>query len=203
LAVGETVVAVGSPLWIEGGPTVTTGVVSARGRSMEEPGLPILHDLIQTDAAINPGNSGGPLLDLAGRVVGINAAVIPSAHGIGFAIAVNTAKPVLRELIATGRVVRPSLGLAAVSVTPQVAYANDLPVERGVLVLRLEADGPAAAVGIAPGDVITALDGRPVRDLHALHERLSRHRVGDAVSLSILRSGNQLVTVRLVLGREQ
>jgi serine protease Do len=202
LAVGETVVAVGSPLWIEGGPTVTTGVVSGLGRSMEEPGLPILHDLIQTDAAINPGNSGGPLLNLAGRVVGINAAIIPSAHGIGFAIAVDTAKPVLRELIATGRVVRPSLGVMAVSVTPQVAYANDLPVERGVLILRLEEGSPAATAGVAPGDVITALDGRPVRDLHGLHERLSRHRVGEEVSISVLRSGRAL-TVRPVLGREQ
>ena len=128
---------------------------------MEEPNLPILHDLIQTDAAINPGNSGGPLLNLAGQVVGINTAIIPSAHGIGFAIAINKAKPVLRELIATGRVVRPSLGLVAVSVTPQVAYANDLPIERGVLVLRLEEGSPAGTAGVEPGDVITALGGRP------------------------------------------
>jgi S1-C subfamily serine protease len=202
LVVGETVVAMGSPLWIEGGPSVTTGVVSALGRSMEEPGLPMLHDLIQTDAAINPGNSGGPLLNLAGQVVGINTATIPSAHGIGFAIAINTAKPVLRELIATGRVVRPSLGLVAVSVTPQIAYANDLPVERGVLVLRLEDGSPAGTVGVTPGDVITALDGRAVRDLHDLHERLSRHRVGEEVSLSVLRNG-QVLTVRPVLRREQ
>jgi S1-C subfamily serine protease len=143
------------------------------------------------------------LLNLAGQVVGINTATIPSAHGIGFAIAVNTAKLVLRELIATGRVVRPSLGLMAVSVTPQVAYANELPVERGVLVLRLEEVGPAAAAGVAPGDVITALHGRPVRDLHELHERLSRHRVGEEVSLSVLRRGGQVLTVRPVLGREQ
>jgi S1-C subfamily serine protease len=202
LSVGETVVAVGSPLWIEGGPSVTSGVVSALGRSMEEPGLPTLHDLIQTDAAINPGNSGGPLLNLAGHVVGINTATIPSAHGIGFAIAINTAKPVLRELIAAGRVVRPSLGLVAVSVTPQVAYANDLTVERGVLVLRLEDGSPAEAVGVEPGDVITALDGRPVRNLHDLHGRLFRHRVGEEVSLSVLRGG-QVLTVRPVLQREQ
>ena len=202
LAVGETVVAMGSPLWIEGGPSVTTGVVSALGRSMEEPGLPMLHDLVQTDAAINPGNSGGPLLNLAGQVVGINTAMIPSAHGIGFAIAINTAKPVLRGLIATGRVVRPSLGLVAVSVTPQIAYANDLPVERGVLVRRLEDESPAGTVGVTPGDVITALDGRPVRDLHDLHERLSRHRMGEPVTLSVLRGG-QVLAVRPVLRREQ
>lgn len=148
LAVGQTVIAIGSPLWLEGGPTVTVGVVSALGRSMEEPGLPILHDLVQTDAAINPGNSGGPLLDLEGRVVGINTAMIPSAHGIGFAIASNTASPVLRVLIATGRLTRPSLGLVAVSVTPQLASMNELPLERGVLVVRIEPGGSAAAAGL-------------------------------------------------------
>ena len=131
LRIGETVVAIGNPLWTEGGPTVTVGVVSALKRSMEQEGLPVLHHLIQTDAAINPGNSGGPLVSLDGRVVGINTALIPSAHGIGFAIAVNTAKPVLAALIANGRIVRPALGLTAVSVTPQVAYVNDLAVERG------------------------------------------------------------------------
>src|SRR5574341_406653 len=106
LAVGETVIAIGNPLWIEGGPTVTVGVVSALQRSMEQPGLPMLHDLIQTDAAINAGNSGGPLLNLAGQVIGINTAVIESARGIGFAISTNTARPVLRQLIASGRIVR-------------------------------------------------------------------------------------------------
>jgi len=105
------------------------------------------------------------LLNLAGQVVGINTATIPSAHGIGFAIAINTAKPILRELMATGRIVRSSLGLVAVSVTPQLAYANDLPIERGVLVLRLEEESPAGSVGVEPGDVITALGGRPVREL--------------------------------------
>src|SRR5512134_1074562 len=148
LSVGETVVAIGSPLWIEGGPTVTTGVVSALGRSMEQPGLPMLHNLIQTDAAINPGNSGGPLLNLRGEVIGINTAVIASAHGIGFAISVNDAMPVVRALLARGRVSRVSLGVTGVSVTPQVAYANDLPVDSGVLVVRLEPGGMAEAAGL-------------------------------------------------------
>ena len=101
----------------------------------------MLHHLIQTDAAINPGNSGGPLVSLDGRVVGINTALIPSAHGIGFAIAVSTAKPVLTALIADGRIVRPALGLTAVSVTPQVAYVNDLAVERWALIVKVEPDG--------------------------------------------------------------
>ena len=189
LAVGETVVAVGSPLWIEGGPTVTVGVVSALGRSMEEPGLPILHNLIQTDAAINPGNSGGPLLDLAGRVVGINTAIIPSAHGIGFAISINMAKPVVRELITKGRIVRAALHVAAVSVTPQVAYANDLGIDRGALVTRVEEGGNAAAAGLQAGDVITAIGGRPVKDLHHLHESLARHKIGDRVAVTVWRNG--------------
>lgn len=193
LAVGETVVAIGSPLWLEGGPTVTTGVVSALGRTMEQEGLPMLHNLIQTDAAINPGNSGGPLLDLRGRVVGINTAVIASAHGIGFAISSATAEPVLRGLIATGRVIRPSLGLVAVSVTPQIAYANDLPMERGALVLRVEEGGAAQAAGLRPGDVVTALDGRAVRDLHHFHEALARRTVGAAVAVALWREGQTLL----------
>lgn len=198
LEVGETVIAIGNPLWIEGGPTVTVGIVSALGRSMEEENLPVLHNLIQTDAAINPGNSGGPLLDLDGRVVGINTALIPSAHGIGFAVSAVTARPVLRALIATGRVVRPSIGVYAVSVTPQVAYANDLPMERGALIIRTEGQGPAEAAGLKSGDVIAGVDGRPVTDLHHFHDLLSTHKVGHTAAVSIWRNGEALtVPVRL------
>jgi S1-C subfamily serine protease len=202
LAVGETLIAIGSPLWIEGGPTVTVGVVSALGRSMEEEGLPILHNLIQTDAAINPGNSGGPLLDLSGRVVGINTAMIPSAHGIGFAIAIDTAKPVFQALIAEGRIVRPSLGLVALSVTPQVAYVNDLPLERGALLLRVEAGGAAATADVRPGDVITSFDGAPVKNLHHLHELLFGKQVGQSVDMTVRRNGETL-TLTPVLGEER
>ena len=202
LAIGETVVAIGSPLWIEGGPTVTVGVVSALRRSMEQPDLPLLHDLIQTDAAINAGNSGGPLLNLAGRAIGINTAVIPSAHGIGFAISVNAARPILRELIARGRVVRPSLGLVAVSLTPQIAYANELPIERGALVVRVADDGPADAAGMRPGDVITSVGGGAVKDLHHFHELLFRRKAGEAVDLTLWRDGATL-TLRAVLGDER
>jgi len=202
LAIGETVVAIGSPLWIEGGPTVTVGVVSALGRSMEQPDLPLLHDLIQTDAAINAGNSGGPLLDLAGRVIGINTAVIASAHGIGFAISMNTAKPILKELIAKGRIVRPSLGLVAVSLTPQIAYANELPLERGALVVRVEEGGPAEVAGVKPGDVITSIAGGTVKDLHHFHELLFRRKAGEPVDVTLWRDG-QTLTLRPVLGDER
>jgi S1-C subfamily serine protease len=202
LAIGETVVAIGSPLWIEGGPTVTVGVVSALGRSMEQPDLPLLHNLIQTDAAINPGNSGGPLLNLAGRVIGINTAVIPSAHGIGFAISMNTARPILRALIAKGRIVRPSLGLVAVSLTPQIAYANELPIERGALVVRLEEGGPAEVAGVRPGDIVTSIGRGAVKDLHHFHELLFRRKAGEAVDVTLWREG-QTLTLRAVLGNER
>jgi len=198
LTVGETVIAIGNPLWIEGGPTVTVGVISALARSMEEEGLPVLHNLIQTDAAINPGNSGGPLLNLDGRVVGINTALIPSAHGIGFAVSVTTAVPVLRALIATGRVVRPTIGVYAVSVTPQVAYANDLPMERGALVARTEAHGPAEAAGIRSGDIITSVNERSVKDLHQLHDLLAVHKIGETVELRVWRD-RQIIGVRVLL----
>ncbi len=193
LAVGETVIAIGSPLWIEGGPTVTVGVVSALGRSMEQDGLPILHELIQTDAAINSGNSGGPLLDTAGRVVGINTVLIPSAHGISFAISVDTAKPVLKQLIATGHVEHRSLGIYAVSVTPQVAYANDLPMEHGALVIRVDGGGPAEAAGFRPGDVVTAMAGERVTDLHHFHQFLDRQRAGESFAVTVWRDGKTLV----------
>src|SRR2546425_4112049 len=159
LEVGETVIAIGNPLGLEGGPTVTVGVVSAIGRSIEDPGGAALHDLVQTDAAINPGNSGGPLVRMSGDVIGINTAIIQEAQGIGFAISIDSAKPIVQELLAHGRVVRPLVGIVPVSVTPQLATAYDLPVEHGVLVVRLDPKGPAARAGMKPGDIIVAIAG--------------------------------------------
>ncbi len=192
LAVGETVIAIGNPLWLEGGPTVTLGVVSALGRSMEEENLPTLHNLIQTDAAINPGNSGGPLLNLRGQAIGINTAIIASAHGIGFAIAASTAKPVLRALMTGGRIVRPSLRVRAVSVTPQVAYANNLPLERGALVVSVESGGPGEEVGFESGDVVVAIEGRPVTNLHHFHDLLQQQKIGEPVDVTVWRDGATL-----------
>lgn len=201
LRIAETVIAIGSPLWLEGGPTVTVGIVSALGRSMEQEGLPALHGLVQTDAAINAGNSGGPLVDLDGRVIGINTALIPTAHGIGFAISIDSARPVLRALITSGRVERGSLGLAAVSVTPQLAWANDLPMEQGVLVTRVDAGGPAADAGLVAGDVIARLDDGVVKGLHDLHEALARRRAGQVVDLEVWRAGDT-VRLRAAVGAE-
>jgi len=195
LAIGETVIAIGSPLWIEGGPTVTVGVISGKRRSMEEadePDQPMLHDLLQTDAAINPGNSGGPLLNLRGEVIGINTAIMPSAHGIGFAIPINNAKPVVKTLLAHGQIVRPSMGVTAVSVTPQLAFTNDLKVESGALVVRVEKDGPAAAVGMQPDDIIIAVGSDVVEDLHHFHELLFRRQPGETVQVTVWRNGETL-----------
>jgi len=195
LAIGETVIAIGSPLWIEGGPSVTVGVISGKGRSMEEPDepdQPMIHDLLQTDAAINPGNSGGPLLNLKGEVVAINTAIIPSAHGIGFAIPINNAKPVLKALLAAGRIVRPSMGVVAVSVSPQLAFTNDLKVESGALVVRVEKGGPAEAVGLKPDDVIVAFGGKVVEELHHFHALLAEQKPGDTVEVTVWRDGQTL-----------
>ena len=199
LRVGETVIAIGNALWLEGGPSVTVGVVSALKRSMEQDGLPVLHHLIQTDAAINPGNSGGALVNLAGEVVGINTALIPSAHGIGFAIPMATVRTVLPTLIKGGRIVRPSLGVSAVSVTPQVAYVNDLSVDRGVFLMYVDPRGPADGAGLRPGDVIAAVGPTTVRDLHEFHDALAGHDIGEEVSLAVWRR-TERVTVRAVLG---
>ena len=198
LAIGQPVIAIGNALWIEGGPSVTTGIVSALNRSMEQPGLPYLHHLIQTDAAINPGNSGGPLVNLRGEVVGINTAVILSAHGIGFAIAANSVKPVIAELLARGRVVRPWLGIDAVPVTPPIAYANDLTVERGVIVVSVAAGGPAERAGVERGDVIMAVGGRPIRDLHSFEDVLHRQPIG-AVVAAVLQRGTVRIDVQLAV----
>ena len=201
LRVGETVVAIGNPLWIEGGPTVTAGVVSGLRRTLEQPGLPMLHDLIQTDAAINEGNSGGPLVNRAGHVVGINTAIIASAHGIGFAIPISTVRPVLRALIDGRPIVRPTLGLAAVSVTPQVAFVNELKAERGALVTDVYDGGPAANAGIRAGDVITTFGGLAVRNLQDFHSALWSRRPAEPVNVVLDRQG-EVVTVRTVLATD-
>jgi serine protease Do len=201
LAVGETVIAIGSPLWIEGGPTVTVGVVSAR--ALDGAARAAHPSQSHPDRrAINPGNSGGPLLNLQGQVVGINTAVIASAHGIGFAVSVNDARPVVRELLARGRVSRVTLGVTGVSVTPQVAYANALPVDSGVLVVRLEPGGAAEFAGLEPGDIITRTGGVPVKDLHHFHQALSNGKPGEAVDLEVLREG-RVVTLRPTLKEER
>ena len=195
MRIGEWVIAIGSPLGLEG--SVSVGVVSAKGRSLGA-GADRLNDLVQTDAVINPGNSGGPLLNLEGEVVGINTRVIRQTgfvpvDGIGFAISSDTARPVSDHLIEFGRVVRPRIGVTVQDVTPTVATERGLTVDEGALVISVAPGGPAERAGIEPDDVIVRLDDLPVTSTSRLvRTLLTDYRVGDAVQLGVVRAAVHL-----------
>ncbi len=191
LRVGQKVLAIGSPLGLTGGPTVTTGVVSALQRSVNTP-QGVLHDLIQTDAAINLGNSGGPLLDSSGEAVGMNTAVVPQAQAIGFAVPINVVIETSRQLVEFGRVLRPWIGLEGTTVDGRVANLHDLGVTRGVLVLRIAPDSPAAEAGLAPGDVILSIDGRETCSLQELLQKVRVRGHGRALEITIARGPRRL-----------
>ncbi len=201
LRVGQKVFAIGNPFGLDY--TLTGGLISALNRSLsEKEGVTIEH-LIQTDAAINPGNSGGPLLDSAGRLIGINTMIYsPSGAyaGIGFAVPVDTVNRVVPELIAKGRYIRPSLGITADD-DINALVSRRLGVE-GVLVLRVLPGSAAERAGLrgsrvaangalVPGDIILAIDGRPVTTVEGLRSRLDDYRVGDRVGLTLLRDGRE------------
>ena len=199
LALGEQVVAIGNALGLAGGPTVTVGVVSATGRMIRAREGVVLYDLIQTDAAINPGNSGGPLINLAGEVIGINTAIVAFAQGIGFAIAANSAKPVAASLMTTGRMVRPWLGVTLTTVTPTVAAQYGIASKRGALILEVEPLGPAQQAGLSAGDVVLEVAGTTIRDDVDLRRELSRHHIGETITIGFLRGtqeGTATVTLR-------
>lgn len=200
LEIGETVIAIGNALGLEGGPTVTAGVVSAVNRSIEDPGGEALSDLIQTDAPINPGNSGGPLVNLRGDVVGINTAIIASAQGIGFAIAINSAKPIAKELLEKGKIVRAWVGIAPVTIHRGLAASYDLPVEEGVFVARVEKGTPAAKAGLKAGDIITAVGGEKVKNVTDLRSAIAKRKIGEKVNVEINRNKKRS-TVSLTLGK--
>jgi len=197
LRVGQWVIAIGNALGPEGGPTVTAGVVSALDRTIG-PGFgePAIGPLIQTDAAINPGNSGGPLVDLAGRVVGINSAKIQTAEGIGFAIPINKAKEIVQQLLEARP--RAYLGITSVSMTPALAAAYGLPVQRGILIVDVAPDSPAERAGLQPGDIIVRVDDRDVTRSDELQAVLAAHQPGDQVRIVVNRQGReQTFTVNL------
>lgn len=202
---GETVIAIGSPLGNFRN-TVTVGVVSATGRSLQTDNNYLMEDLIQTDAAINHGNSGGPLVNLAGQIVGINTMVVrgngftsDQAEGLGFAIAANTAQAISEQLIAKGFVARPYLGISWNPVTPAVAQANDLPAEWGVYVASVGARSPADNGGLQVGDVITHIGQTPLDADHPFTNTLWQHAPGDTVTLTVAR-GNETLKVEVTLG---
>jgi len=186
LKVGQTVFAIGNPFGLAGGPTVTAGVISAVNRSIKsERG--VIENLVQTDAAINPGNSGGPLVDIHGKVVAINTAIIPFAQGIGFAIPVNTAKRCADEIIVHGMVIRPWLGITGLSLTKEISAYYGLPVERGVLVTGIVADGPADRTGIIAGDIILRFGDTPTDSIEDLRREIHKRSVGEKVEILVLR----------------
>jgi serine protease Do len=195
LQVGDWVVAIGNPFGLDH--TVTAGIVSAKGRVI---GAGPYDDFIQTDASINPGNSGGPLLNMRGEVVGINTAIVPNGQGIGFAIPINTAKPLIPQLVSTGKVTRGYLGLNMQTLTPALTQTLKLSDRKGALVSEVTPGSPAAKAGLQRGDVIVTFDGKQVESAHDLATLVAATPVGKNVSVMILRDGNKQ-TVPLTVGR--
>jgi len=192
LRVGQTVFAIGNPFGLAGGPTVTRGVISAVKRSIRsERGL--IEDLVQTDASINPGNSGGPLVDIQGRVVAINTAIVPFAQGIGFAIPVNTAKRCSTEIITHGRVMRPWLGVSGLSVTPEIASYYNLSVERGALVTEVHPESPAEMAGMERGDIIIGFGDKSINSIDELVKEIQKRKIGEKARVLLLRDSEKLI----------
>ncbi|HSR12346.1 MAG TPA: Do family serine endopeptidase [Thermodesulfobacteriota bacterium] len=198
LRVGEWVVAIGNPRGLE--QTVTAGIISAKHRAgITDPSS--YQDFIQTDAAINPGNSGGPLLNLAGEVVGVNAAIVSESggfEGIGFAIPSNMAAGVARALIQSGKVIRGWLGLSLQELTPALARTMDLKAVKGAIVADVAGGGPAEKAGIRKGDVVVSLEGNAVEGPNDLRNKIAATQVGRKVDIGLVRKGER-VTVQPVV----
>ncbi len=209
LKVGQLVVAIGSPLGTYSN-SVTSGIVSATGRTITTDGSDRpLNNLIQTDAAINPGNSGGPLLDADGNVIGINTAIASGSNGIGFAIPIDIARPIMDQAVAGEKLARPYMGISFVTISRQYAEDQNLPVQQGALVGGTDASGqatngvvagtPAADAGIQNGDIIVKVGDKTLDAEHPLDATLSQYSPGDVVKVELLRDG-QTITVDVTLG---
>jgi Do/DeqQ family serine protease len=196
LQVGDFVLAIGNPFGL--GQTVTSGIISALGRN---PGIEGYEDFIQTDASINPGNSGGPLVDLQGRVVGINTAILaPSGGniGIGFAVPINMARQVMDQLIRYGEIKRGRIGVAIQDLTPDLAQALGTRYTQGAVIARVEPGSPAERAGLRTNDLVVAINGAPMRSGTELRNRVGLSRIGDEVELTVERGGSERnVTVRV------
>jgi S1-C subfamily serine protease len=192
LRVGQVAIAIGNPLGFQA--SVTTGVISALGRSMHAQSGRLIDNIIQTDASLNPGNSGGPLANSAGEVIGVNTAVIRPAQGICFAIASNTAKLVAGWLMKEGRIRRGYVGIAGQTVPlhRRVARFYHLPLETGVLVISVEKGSPSEQSRIQPNDIIVAFNDEPIGSVHDLHKKLVGDRIGAVCKLTIIRHTEQL-----------
>jgi len=206
LQVGQKAIAIGNPFGLDH--TLTTGIISALGRSIRGAGGIKIRDMIQTDASINPGNSGGPLLDSGGRIIGMNTVIYSnsgSSAGVGFAIPSDTISTTVPQLIKYGKVVRPVLGIVILS----DSYKQRFGITSGIVIQQVMAGGPAAASGLRGlqeqnyrlylGDIITHLDGKAVNSLTELYYILNEYKPGDKVKLKLLRGGNKKAEVELTL----
>jgi S1-C subfamily serine protease len=189
---GQLVVAIGSPLGFQ--TTVTAGVVSALGRSLRSQSGRLIDNIIQTDAALNPGNSGGPLVNSRGEVVGVNTATIPSAQGLCFAIAIDTAKRVAMQIMKYGKVRRSFIGIGGqnIDIPRKIVRHFELRAEKGVLIVAVEDHSPAQRAGLMERDVIVEFEGHPVENMDDLHRLLSDEKLGAISSLSVIRKSVKL-----------
>jgi S1-C subfamily serine protease len=204
LQLGQRVIALGYALALEGGPTVTTGIISSLTRTIEveDPAAGVtrtLQDVLQTDAAINPGNSGGPLVDLAGNVVGINTAGAGQAENVGFAIAVEAARPFIDRAVENPEAPAAYLGVSTVTITSSLASQLGLPVQEGALVQGLAPGGPAQKAGVRPGDVIVSFEGEAVSSSERLQELILEREAGDEVEVALIDESGDQRTVSVTL----
>ena len=190
IRVGQKVYAIGNPFGLSGGPTVTSGVISALNRTIEsDRGL--IENLVQTDASINPGNSGGPLVDLEGRIIAISTAIIPFAQGIGFAIPINSAKACTTDILDEGSIQRPWLGVVGLTLTEEIARYYRLPVGHGVLVTKIAEGSAGEEAGMTEGDIILEIDNVETNTIEELVSEIRKRKVGDKVRIFALRNDRE------------
>jgi serine protease Do len=188
LRVGEWVIAIGNPFGLE--QTVTAGIVSAKGRVI---GAGPYDNFIQTDASINPGNSGGPLFNMEGKVIGINTAIVAHGQGIGFAIPISMAKTILPDLKAKGKVTRGWLGVSVQEISEDIAKSMKLKDRNGALISDVFKGDPADVAGLKSGDIVTEINGKPIRDTHELLLMIAGFRIGETIKVKILRDGQEKI----------
>jgi serine protease Do len=202
--VGETAIAIGTPLGLEFQHTVTSGIISALNRTLRistDGGETFMEDLIQTDASINPGNSGGPLLNIRGEVIGINTIKVTAAEGIGFAIPIDVAKPIIGHFIKEGKFVTPYIGVFAYDKKVAAFYQDSLDIKEGVYVIEVDRRGPAYEAGVRVGDVITQVDGQTVNTMLDLRKTIYARRVGDRIAIRVER-GKETLELAMVLAEK-
>ena len=202
LRVGQMAIAIGNPYGFQ--TTVTAGVVSALGRSLRAKSGRLIDDVVQTDAALNPGNSGGPLVDSAGRVIGVNTATIMPAQGLCFAIAIDTAKFVASRLMRDGRIRRSYIGMAGqnVPILRKITHHYGLSNRSGILVISMDENGPARKAGLAEGDIIFSFGDEKVEGIDELHRLLTEDRVGQETRIGVIRRAEKLDLGIIPLERE-